>query len=51
MVQSVESGRALDGKGKPNNFRFHDIRHTAATRTYDATDDLYLVKTFSVIRL
>jgi integrase len=35
-----------NGKGKPDNFRFHDLRHTAATRTLDATDDIYLVMDF-----
>ena len=45
----VQFNRALrtaglwKGKGSPNNFRFHDIRHTTASRTLDATDNLYLV--------
>jgi integrase len=34
------------GKGHPDNFRFHDLRHTAGTRTYQENDDLYLVQKF-----
>jgi integrase len=33
-----------NGKASLNNFRFHDLRHTAASRALDATDNLYLVK-------
>jgi integrase len=42
--RALRAAGLWNGKGKPDNFRFHDIRHTAATRTLDETNDLYLVK-------
>jgi integrase len=41
--RALKKAGLWDGKGKPDNFRFHDLRHTAATRNYDATGDLYVV--------
>ena len=32
--------------GSATNFRFHDLRHTAATRLYKATRNLKLVQRF-----
>jgi integrase len=40
----VEAG--LWEKGSNTNFRFHDLRHTAATRLYAATRNLKLVQRF-----